>query len=205
MLPMTVHGIVPKMPCMIITQKVGMERNLHKSLISSKIAQRALQRRPSACDESLGASRTGGSCKNLPMMQPTAIARTPMMPKATRQPFSPKMVFLDILPTIMVDRNIPTSREHCTRPKILPRRPSDVTSAMMPLEIGLRAANSEPTTARRTIMAQSDVVVARAMVTRPWPKEPMTRMDRRRKMRRSARMPQRGAARLMHTPCATVR
>mmetsp|Transcript_16789 Transcript_16789/g.35044 ORF Transcript_16789/g.35044 Transcript_16789/m.35044 type:complete len:207 (-) Transcript_16789:292-912(-) len=206
MLPMTVHGIVPKMPCIIMMQKVGMVRNFARSRISSMSAESHLQRCRPACSVGFFKdSFTGGSFKNLASSAPTRIAISPMIPKATRQPLRPMMVFLDMLPTIMVDRNIPSNNELCTRPKTLPRLPSEVTSAMMPLEMGLSAASNPPTMALSTIMLQRAVVAARAMVMTPCPIAPITMIDLRRKTRRSARMPHNGAARLIHTPWATVK
>mmetsp|Transcript_22288 Transcript_22288/g.50766 ORF Transcript_22288/g.50766 Transcript_22288/m.50766 type:complete len:232 (+) Transcript_22288:822-1517(+) len=209
MFPITVQGIVPKMPCMIITLNVGMVRNFARSRTSSTIAENHLHRRAVAGSaeavEVCGALFTGGSCRKRASRAATAMAMRPMTPKATRQPLRPKIVFRERLPTMMVDRNIPTRSEHCTRPKTFPRLPSEVTSAMMPLEIGRSAARRPPTTARKTIMLHKAVVVANAMVMSPCPKAPMTRMVLRRRIPRSARMPQMGAAKLMVTPWATVK
>mmetsp|Transcript_88459 Transcript_88459/g.234956 ORF Transcript_88459/g.234956 Transcript_88459/m.234956 type:complete len:208 (+) Transcript_88459:797-1420(+) len=207
MLPMTVQGMVPKMPCTIITPKVGMVRKLARSRTSSASAASQRQRRPGSAGAAAGAaaSRTRGSCRKRSSRAPTAMDRSPRAAKATRQPWRPRIVFRERLPTIIVERNMPRRSEHCTRPKTLPRLPSEVTSATMPLEMGLSAARSAPTMARRRIMLQRAVVVARAMLARPCPTAPMTRMVRRRRIPRSARMPQIGAARLMVTPWATVR
>mmetsp|Transcript_18304 Transcript_18304/g.51775 ORF Transcript_18304/g.51775 Transcript_18304/m.51775 type:complete len:208 (-) Transcript_18304:386-1009(-) len=207
MLPMMVQGIVPKMPCTTITQNVGMVRKLQRSLnSSSSTAPQSSLDLP--CPDELEPDRfrgCGGSCIRQATRADTSIASTPTMPKAMRQPWMPRIVFLERFPTSMVDRNMPTSRAHCALPKILPLLRSEVASAMMPLEIGLRDASSAPMTARTAIMGQSDVWKARPTVAAPCPNEPTARIVFLLSTPLSARMPQRGAATLMQTPCATAR
>mmetsp|Transcript_112090 Transcript_112090/g.297914 ORF Transcript_112090/g.297914 Transcript_112090/m.297914 type:complete len:203 (-) Transcript_112090:400-1008(-) len=202
MLPMMVHGSVPKMPCTTSTQKVGMVKKLQRSLTSSinMELQVLFCRRCREVEESSRFKTITGSCKKHAKNTDTIMEAKPIMVKATLQPLTLRIVFLDRLPTSKVDTNMPTACALCTRPNIFPRRPSDVESAMTPFEIGLSAASRAPTSALRAIMCHSAVGRARPRLKTPWPKLPMAKIVLRRRMPRSARMPHNGAAMLMHTP-----
>mmetsp|Transcript_92398 Transcript_92398/g.238530 ORF Transcript_92398/g.238530 Transcript_92398/m.238530 type:complete len:229 (+) Transcript_92398:1003-1689(+) len=194
MLPMTLHGMVPKMPCMIITQKVGMRKNWRRLEISSRTA---MQMPPLPWTYSFG-----GSLNNSTSRADTTTESRPMRQKATRQPWMPRTSMRAMGTATRVVMNMPKRREHWTRPKILPRFDSAVMSATMPLEMGRSAASIAPLRERRKIMGIMMVTTASMQVTTPCPSEPNIRMVLRNMMPRSAMMPQNGAARFVNTAWA---
>mmetsp|Transcript_92397 Transcript_92397/g.238525 ORF Transcript_92397/g.238525 Transcript_92397/m.238525 type:complete len:271 (-) Transcript_92397:282-1094(-) len=200
MLPMTLHGMVPKMPCRIITQKVGMRKNCSRLLTSSHTAR---QMPPSP--DGVGASARGGSFISKYSRADTTRETAPMRTKATRQPWMPRISLRAIGTTTRLVMNMPNISELWTRPKSLPRLDSAVMSAMMPFEMGRSAASKAPLRARRKIMGPRIVITASIHVTAPWPSDPMIRMVLRSRMPRSARMPQKGAAMFVHTAWAVFK
>mmetsp|Transcript_2954 Transcript_2954/g.8194 ORF Transcript_2954/g.8194 Transcript_2954/m.8194 type:complete len:241 (-) Transcript_2954:292-1014(-) len=200
MLPMTLHGMVPKMPCMIITQNVGMRKKRVRLWISSTTA---LQPPPPSLW--FTASSLGGSFMKTSTRADTMTETRPMRQKATRQPWMPRTSMFAIGTATRVVMSMPNMREDWTLPNILPRFDSAVMSATMPLEMGRRAARSAPFAARMKIIGPMMVTRARRHVTKPCPSEPMIKMLLRWRMPRSAMMPQNGAARFVHTACAVLR
>ena len=100
---------------------------------------------------------------------------------------------------------MPKRRALCTRPKILPRRLSEVRSAMRPLQTGRSEAKKKPLMPRRSTMTKKFGTKAKMATARPSPKAPMKRMCFFFRVPRSARIPQKGAARLVSTICTVVR
>mmetsp|Transcript_37072 Transcript_37072/g.105274 ORF Transcript_37072/g.105274 Transcript_37072/m.105274 type:complete len:200 (+) Transcript_37072:1159-1758(+) len=198
---MTLQGMVPKMPCMIMTQKVGILKNCSKLFTSATTAWQPFFSPWAACTE---ASSRGGSTMKTVTSPDTITEIIPTNTKATRQPWKPKTLSGAIGTTVMVVTNMPSSSADCTMLKILPRCfPAD-TSAMMPLEMGRSAASSTPLSALSKIIGIMSVTKAKRMVTRPWPMAPSNKIVRRCRMPRSARIPQKGAAKFAATACETV-
>mmetsp|Transcript_80002 Transcript_80002/g.259333 ORF Transcript_80002/g.259333 Transcript_80002/m.259333 type:complete len:200 (-) Transcript_80002:359-958(-) len=198
---MTLQGMVPKMPCLIMMQKVGFLKNCSKLFTSATTAWQPLSSLWLAC---AAASSRGGSTMKKVTSPDTITEIIPTSTKATRQPWKPRIFSGAIGTTVIVVTNIPISSADCTLPKILPRCFSAVTSATMPLEMGRRAASSTPFRALSKIIGIISVTKANRMVTRPWPMEPSSKTVRRCRMPRSAKMPQKGAAKFVATACETV-
>mmetsp|Transcript_80007 Transcript_80007/g.259353 ORF Transcript_80007/g.259353 Transcript_80007/m.259353 type:complete len:200 (-) Transcript_80007:359-958(-) len=198
---MTLQGMVPKMPCMIMTQKVGILKNCSKLFTSATTAWQPFFSPWAACT---AASSLGGSTMKTVTSPDTITEIIPTNTKATRQPWKPKTLSGAIGTTVMVVTNMPSSSADCTMLKILPRCfPAD-TSAMMPLEMGRSDASSTPFSALIKIIGIRSVTKAKRMVTRPWPMVPINKIVRRCRRPRSARMPQKGAAKFAATACETV-
>mmetsp|Transcript_48419 Transcript_48419/g.122129 ORF Transcript_48419/g.122129 Transcript_48419/m.122129 type:complete len:239 (+) Transcript_48419:1204-1920(+) len=197
---MTVHGMVPKMPCMIITQKVGILKKRKRLPISEATAAQP----PCPLDALSHTSARGGSCMKAVTKTDTTTETKPTMTKATRQPWKPMTISVAIGTTVMVVTNMPRSKADWIRPKIFPRFESPVRSATMPFEIGLSAASNAPFSARKNTIGKMSVTKANKIVTTPWPKAPTSNIVRRFKMPRSAKIPQKGAAKFASTICETV-
>ena len=100
---------------------------------------------------------------------------------------------------------MPTSRALCTRPKILPRLLSLVRSAIKPLQTGRREAKKKPLMPRKNIITQKFGTKAKMVMATPSPMAPSIRMVFLFKVPRSARIPQKGAAKFVRTICTVNR
>mmetsp|Transcript_8005 Transcript_8005/g.17305 ORF Transcript_8005/g.17305 Transcript_8005/m.17305 type:complete len:288 (+) Transcript_8005:614-1477(+) len=205
--PSAFHGTDPKRPCRTITVKVGSLKRLERRLTSERIKPQPLPVLLSAFSIEASFSLVplaalvpspepsrGGSSIEHPTSTASNNEHRPTALKTTRQPCILRMLLVDSGVATRATTAMPACTENWSRPRIRPRRCSAVMSATRPCDTGFKQANSEPLTARSTIMLLKEFTTARRIVTRPQPTQPMVRIVRRVAMPRSAMMPQTGAA-----------
>mmetsp|Transcript_1829 Transcript_1829/g.3252 ORF Transcript_1829/g.3252 Transcript_1829/m.3252 type:complete len:200 (-) Transcript_1829:374-973(-) len=166
--PMMVQGIPPKIPCRIITLKVGIRKKRSTVHNSSTIDL-----------EPASASRSrGGSIMNFPTRPVTKKATTLARPMTIRQPAICKIQRFATLPATIVVQNMPIMKALCICPKTLPRLVSDVMSATRALHTGLRDAMKKPDIARRKIIGTKLGTKAKTITATASPRHPKVKIDR---------------------------
>mmetsp|Transcript_28556 Transcript_28556/g.67874 ORF Transcript_28556/g.67874 Transcript_28556/m.67874 type:complete len:254 (-) Transcript_28556:150-911(-) len=197
---MMLQGMLPKMPCNTKMLKDGIVRKRSTAMSSCPTVVQAPVLELSGFSDFLG-----GSTMHLAKIAATAYVRTPVTKNRTRQPASRAMKMFATLPPISVVTSIPNMKKLCNCPKILPRCCSGVASATRPMLTGFREARKKPHIARRKTRGSIEDTRDMTVTAEPTPMQPHDRMVRRDSTCRSARIPQKGAAKLAKIIWAVVR